>query len=173
MCIRDSASSMSISKLRSRVGNILNKSVHLDSAIIKVSNLRKIKDELYVDIQEEDKTSTAQKNRSVKLYGRKKAIKVTDVTENTAMYRAVYQYMSEELLRRVKVVSTGTLDDWFHVDDDDGGDDDDDEDIEVDDEDIEVDDEDIAVDDEDIEVCLLYTSPSPRDRTRSRMPSSA
>ena len=24
-----------------------------------------------------------------------------------------------------------------------------------------------------IEVCLLYTSPSPRDRTRSRMPSSA
>ena len=26
---------------------------------------------------------------------------------------------------------------------------------------------------EDINVCLLYTSPSPRDRTRSRMPSSA
>ena len=26
---------------------------------------------------------------------------------------------------------------------------------------------------EDYEVCLLYTSPSPRDRTRSRMPSSA
>ena len=26
---------------------------------------------------------------------------------------------------------------------------------------------------EEIEVCLLYTSPSPRDRTRSRMPSSA
>ena len=26
---------------------------------------------------------------------------------------------------------------------------------------------------EDIEDCLLYTSPSPRDRTRSRMPSSA
>ena len=25
----------------------------------------------------------------------------------------------------------------------------------------------------DINVCLLYTSPSPRDRTRSRMPSSA
>ena len=24
-----------------------------------------------------------------------------------------------------------------------------------------------------VEVCLLYTSPSPRDRTRSRMPSSA
>ena len=24
-----------------------------------------------------------------------------------------------------------------------------------------------------IETCLLYTSPSPRDRTRSRMPSSA
>ena len=23
------------------------------------------------------------------------------------------------------------------------------------------------------EICLLYTSPSPRDRTRSRMPSSA
>ena len=29
------------------------------------------------------------------------------------------------------------------------------------------------VDDEDNSVCLLYTSPSPRDRTRSRMPSSA
>ena len=27
--------------------------------------------------------------------------------------------------------------------------------------------------DEVIEICLLYTSPSPRDRTRSRMPSSA
>ena len=26
---------------------------------------------------------------------------------------------------------------------------------------------------EDISACLLYTSPSPRDRTRSRMPSSA
>ena len=26
---------------------------------------------------------------------------------------------------------------------------------------------------EDIKTCLLYTSPSPRDRTRSRMPSSA
>ena len=26
---------------------------------------------------------------------------------------------------------------------------------------------------EDFEACLLYTSPSPRDRTRSRMPSSA
>ena len=26
---------------------------------------------------------------------------------------------------------------------------------------------------EEINVCLLYTSPSPRDRTRSRMPSSA
>ena len=25
----------------------------------------------------------------------------------------------------------------------------------------------------DLKVCLLYTSPSPRDRTRSRMPSSA
>ena len=25
----------------------------------------------------------------------------------------------------------------------------------------------------DIQTCLLYTSPSPRDRTRSRMPSSA
>ena len=25
----------------------------------------------------------------------------------------------------------------------------------------------------DTEICLLYTSPSPRDRTRSRMPSSA
>ena len=38
----------------------------------------------------------------------------------------------------------------------------------------------ILVDDEDREnegdlciICLLYTSPSPRDRTRSRMPSSA
>ena len=28
-------------------------------------------------------------------------------------------------------------------------------------------------DDESFDVCLLYTSPSPRDRTRSRMPSSA
>ena len=27
--------------------------------------------------------------------------------------------------------------------------------------------------DESLEGCLLYTSPSPRDRTRSRMPSSA
>ena len=27
--------------------------------------------------------------------------------------------------------------------------------------------------DAEIEACLLYTSPSPRDRTRSRMPSSA
>ena len=27
--------------------------------------------------------------------------------------------------------------------------------------------------DDEIEICLLYTSPSPRDRTRSRMPSSA
>ena len=26
---------------------------------------------------------------------------------------------------------------------------------------------------EQLEICLLYTSPSPRDRTRSRMPSSA
>ena len=26
---------------------------------------------------------------------------------------------------------------------------------------------------DDLETCLLYTSPSPRDRTRSRMPSSA
>ena len=30
-----------------------------------------------------------------------------------------------------------------------------------------------ALDPSDIESCLLYTSPSPRDRTRSRMPSSA
>ena len=30
-----------------------------------------------------------------------------------------------------------------------------------------------GVDDIDINPCLLYTSPSPRDRTRSRMPSSA
>ena len=29
------------------------------------------------------------------------------------------------------------------------------------------------ISDEDYENCLLYTSPSPRDRTRSRMPSSA
>ena len=28
-------------------------------------------------------------------------------------------------------------------------------------------------DDEDIEACLLYTSPSPRDKRQSRMPSSA
>ena len=28
-------------------------------------------------------------------------------------------------------------------------------------------------DDDELQVCLLYTSPSPRDRTRSRMPSSA
>ena len=27
--------------------------------------------------------------------------------------------------------------------------------------------------DSEFEICLLYTSPSPRDRTRSRMPSSA
>ena len=26
---------------------------------------------------------------------------------------------------------------------------------------------------QDVNICLLYTSPSPRDRTRSRMPSSA
>ena len=30
-----------------------------------------------------------------------------------------------------------------------------------------------SVDDTQINTCLLYTSPSPRDRTRSRMPSSA
>ena len=30
-----------------------------------------------------------------------------------------------------------------------------------------------GVEEEDIYPCLLYTSPSPRDRTRSRMPSSA
>ena len=29
------------------------------------------------------------------------------------------------------------------------------------------------LDDEQVHACLLYTSPSPRDRTRSRMPSSA
>ena len=28
-------------------------------------------------------------------------------------------------------------------------------------------------DDDDVETCLLYTSPSPRDRQKSRMPSSA
>ena len=31
----------------------------------------------------------------------------------------------------------------------------------------------ISCDASDIKSCLLYTSPSPRDRTRSRMPSSA
>ena len=31
----------------------------------------------------------------------------------------------------------------------------------------------IAVSKEKYQTCLLYTSPSPRDRTRSRMPSSA
>ena len=31
----------------------------------------------------------------------------------------------------------------------------------------------ISVMAEEIMICLLYTSPSPRDRTRSRMPSSA
>ena len=32
----------------------------------------------------------------------------------------------------------------------------------------------LAIDDKyDVDTCLLYTSPSPRDRTRSRMPSSA
>ena len=35
--------------------------------------------------------------------------------------------------------------------------------------DMDVEEEGVAVDN----VCLLYTSPSPRDRTRSRMPSSA
>ena len=33
--------------------------------------------------------------------------------------------------------------------------------------------EEAEADDEVVEACLLYTSPSPRDRTRSRMPSSA
>ena len=32
---------------------------------------------------------------------------------------------------------------------------------------------DISLEIKEGEVCLLYTSPSPRDRTRSRMPSSA
>ena len=31
----------------------------------------------------------------------------------------------------------------------------------------------LSLDVDDIIICLLYTSPSPRDRTRSRMPSSA
>ena len=31
----------------------------------------------------------------------------------------------------------------------------------------------VTVEKEDEDACLLYTSPSPRDRTRSRMPSSA
>ena len=34
-------------------------------------------------------------------------------------------------------------------------------------------DNDIFLISNDSEICLLYTSPSPRDRTRSRMPSSA
>ena len=34
-------------------------------------------------------------------------------------------------------------------------------------------DEALALLEKDIDPCLLYTSPSPRDRTRSRMPSSA
>ena len=33
--------------------------------------------------------------------------------------------------------------------------------------------EDLVVLDADLAACLLYTSPSPRERTRSRMPSSA
>ena len=38
----------------------------------------------------------------------------------------------------------------------------------------ELDDVDITLDERDLVItCLLYTSPSPRDRTRSRMPSSA
>ena len=32
---------------------------------------------------------------------------------------------------------------------------------------------DLKIDEGDLRICLLYTSPSPRDRTRSRMPSSA
>ena len=32
---------------------------------------------------------------------------------------------------------------------------------------------DVWINQENLNVCLLYTSPSPRDRTRSRMPSSA
>ena len=31
----------------------------------------------------------------------------------------------------------------------------------------------IPIDEDNYRICLLYTSPSPRDRTRSRMPSSA
>ena len=31
----------------------------------------------------------------------------------------------------------------------------------------------VALDDVSIKVCLLYTSPNPRDRQKSRMPSSA
>ena len=33
--------------------------------------------------------------------------------------------------------------------------------------------EELEINWDDVNVCLLYTSPSPRDRTRSRMPSSA
>ena len=33
--------------------------------------------------------------------------------------------------------------------------------------------QDVVMPERDIDTCLLYTSPSPRDRTRSRMPSSA
>ena len=31
----------------------------------------------------------------------------------------------------------------------------------------------VLIDNGEVHICLLYTSPSPRDRTRSRMPSSA
>jgi len=33
--------------------------------------------------------------------------------------------------------------------------------------------EEVRLNDRQVGICLLYTSPSPRDRTRSRMPSSA
>jgi len=33
--------------------------------------------------------------------------------------------------------------------------------------------EELGLTDDNAKICLLYTSPSPRDRTRSRMPSSA
>ena len=56
----------------------------------------------------------------------------------------------------------------------DGSDEQDADDPDVDDEDEVVEDEVVGDDDDEDEVvCLLYTSPSPRDRTRSRMPSSA
>ena len=55
---------------------------------------------------------------------------------------------------------------------DDGDDDETDDDDTDDDTDDDHDDDDTD-DDHDHKTCLLYTSPSPRDRQKSRMPSSA